>query len=263
MPLESLLSGVPVLVVAAHPDDETIGAAGILGHMSDPVVLHVTDGSPLNSEFAHWAGFSSREAYAAARRNELSRALELAGIPEARRFALGFPDQGVSYDLVGLTHAMSQVLLELRPEAVLGHPYEGGHPDHDATAFALHAACRRMHRAPRIFEFPSYHAAGPADSSLESGRFLPGQDAGEVFVLSARDRRRKEAMMACFESQAEVLRNFQCVEERFREAPAYNFERPPHAGRLFYETFPSGISPAKWLALAASALRELEVPALP
>ena len=72
MPIEETLSRLPVLVVAAHPDDETIGAGGMLGRMANPYVLHVTDGAPRNPDFARAAGYRSREEYARARRRELS-----------------------------------------------------------------------------------------------------------------------------------------------------------------------------------------------
>ena len=41
---------------------------------------------------------------------------------------------------------------------VLTHAYEGGHPDHDAVAFAVHRAARRTSAA--VVEMPFYHA-GP------------------------------------------------------------------------------------------------------
>ncbi len=251
-----------MLVVAAHPDDETIGAGGMLGRMCNPFVLHVTDGAPRNLEFARAAGFETREEYARARRRELSCALRLAGIPETRMAALPIADQRASYDMAGLARNLGRHLREWKPALILTHAYEGGHPDHDATAFAVHAACGTMNDPPRIFEFTSYHAAGPSEPTLQAGRFLVGQDSGQVVVLPITDRQRKEAMLACFESQAEMLSQFQTHEERFREAPAYDFGRPPHPGRLYYETFRSGISAELWLNLAEDALRQLGVPAL-
>jgi LmbE family N-acetylglucosaminyl deacetylase len=262
MPIEEILQRVPVLVVSAHPDDETIGAGGMLGRMCNPFVLHVTDGAPRNLEFARAAGFQTREEYARARRRELSCALRLAGIPESRTAVLPITDQRASYDMVGLTRRLRQFLRELKPALILTHAYEGGHPDHDATAFAVHAACEGMQSPPPIYEFTSYHASSPSQPELESGRFLVGQNSGIVVVLAETDRARKNAMLSCFESQADMLSHFQSDEERFREAPAYDFARPPHPGRLYYETFPSGMSAELWLSLAADALRQLGVPAL-
>ncbi len=61
--------------------------------------------------------------------------------------------------------------LVARADAVLTHAYEGGHPDHDAVAFAAHAAARRAGRP--VFEMPFYHAA-PEGWARQV--FLPVQD---------------------------------------------------------------------------------------
>src|SRR5579885_729308 len=179
-----------VLVVAAHPDDETIGAGGLLGHLHDPYILHVTDGAPRNLEFARAAGFQTRAQYARARQEELASALRLAGISASRWLSLGITDQTASLDLAGLVHRLLRLLRTIVPQAVLSHAYEGGHPDHDATAFAIHAACRLLPSPPRIYEFTSYHAARPP-LAMESGRFLVGQETAAITALDESDQRRK------------------------------------------------------------------------
>src|SRR5262249_28319315 len=145
---------------------------------------------------------------------------------------------------------------ERQPQVVLTHPYEGGHPDHDASAFAVHAAAGEMKMekvpVPVLMEFTSYHAAA---GGMITGQFLPSESCEEMaFVLTTEIRRRKRSMFDSFASQREMLLNFSVDYERFRIAPHYDFRRPPHAGELFYERFPWGMSGENWRKLAVEAL---------
>src|ERR1043166_7357421 len=63
-----------VVVVAAHPDDESVGAGGRLNRLRGALFVYLTDGSPRDTSDARRAGYDSREAYAAARREELHNA---------------------------------------------------------------------------------------------------------------------------------------------------------------------------------------------
>src|ERR1044071_4721885 len=81
-----------VLIVAAHPDDETIGCGAQLWRFDDLLLVHVTDGAPRDGKDAAQYGFASVADYAAARRRELDAALA-AGEVTARRMHLDLPDQ--------------------------------------------------------------------------------------------------------------------------------------------------------------------------
>ncbi len=244
---------LPLMIVVAHPDDETLGLGAQLGRLRNARLLHATDGAPRDGEDARAHGFACLADYAAARRRELAAALRAGDAAEVRMAMLGIPDKDACLDLAGLSRQLARWLRRERPVAVLTHAYEGGHPDHDAAAFAVHAACRRLAAGdcPAIIEMPISHAV---DGSMVTGVFLPGDREEVALPLGDAGLRRKRRMIDCFRTQRETLGCFELGPERFRPAPAYDFRAPPHPGALLYETYGWGISGADWRRRAADAL---------
>jgi N-acetylglucosamine malate deacetylase 2 len=251
-------SRVRVVLVAAHPDDEVIGAGATLTWMQPAAIIHLTDGAPRNGSDARNAGFHSASDYAAARRHELAAALSV-GRVRSERISLGLVDQEVSLDLPGAVACLHRHMCELQPEVILTHPYEGGHPDHDAAAWVVAAVQRLLtdgEAIPTVGEFTSYHA----DEGGWTTGFLPyGDSPVYSHVLSAEGRDLKRAMIRCFRTQQRVLEPFPIDVEQFRVAPRYEFSRPPHLGRLYYEQFDWGMTGERWRALAAAAQHVLAV----
>jgi LmbE family N-acetylglucosaminyl deacetylase len=251
------------LIVVAHPDDESIGAGARLRHLGDAYVVNVTDGSPRDPGCARRHGFASREDYAEARRRELLNALAVAGMSQDRLICFDFVDGEATLRLAELCLKITELLDTLRPDVVLTHPYEGGHTDHDATAFAVHLACgvlrREGVRPPAVLEFTSYHARNGEKVIQE---FLPHEGADQdqrTLQLSESDRELKQRIFDCFESQSPLLENFNTHFERYRPAPRYNFTRAPHAGQLNYERYGSPDRGKSWREHAERALRTLRM----
>lgn len=249
------------VVAIAHPDDETVGLGARLLRLHGATFIYMTDGAPRDLQDARAAGFSTCEAYARARRDELRTAFVLAGLDPVHARFLDLPDQETAYHLVHLTHVMKQILHEAEAELVITHPYEGGHPDHDATAFAVHAACRLCaaegRPVPTIIEAPYYHNR---NGLMTTGDFLP-DTGGDIrtLALSEVEQALKRRLIACFLTQAQTLAQFPTDVERFRPAPCYDFERPPHDGPLLYEIFGWGLTKDRWRDLARAALDALEL----
>lgn len=119
------------------------------------------DGSPLDTGDAVAAGCHWRAEYTAERRREAEAALSMAGIAKAKITQMNFTDQRVSFGIAELALKLVSFAERERPEVRLTHAYEGGHPDHDAVAFACHAArwiqarrssatADRIHRLSRV-----------------------------------------------------------------------------------------------------------------
>jgi LmbE family N-acetylglucosaminyl deacetylase len=253
--------GTSLLIVVAHPDDEVLGAGAQLARLGGVRLLHITDGAPRNERDAQAAGFESWQDYAKARREELLAALALAGVEPGRADQLDIPDQAASLRMVELAETLAAGFQERGSEIVMTHPYEGGHPDHDATAFAVHAACallrQRRRRAPAIVEMTSYHGD---PSGRVMSEFLPWPDVQvTTLVLGGAERALKRRLVDCFSTQAPVLADFPIDVERFRPAPAYDFTRPPHEGTLHYEAYDWGMDGVRWRILAREALAALKL----
>jgi LmbE family N-acetylglucosaminyl deacetylase len=250
-----------VVLVAAHPDDEVVGAGARLCRLRGALVLHVTDGAPEDMRDATALGFATRSDYARARRQELCAALALAGIPAGQARQLGIMDQEAPFRMADLARTLVDVFKDIHPEVVLTHPYEGGHPDHDATAFAVHAACslstQRGLAAPAVVEMTSYHntPTGP------SADFLPAADRPITTLrLTKEERAFKRSLFACFRTQHERLRLFPIKVESFRAAPHYDFTEPPHVGTLLYEEWGWNMTGSRWRELARQAIEALRLP---
>jgi N-acetylglucosamine malate deacetylase 2 len=253
--LDSRVPAPSAVLVFAHPDDETVGLGARLPRYRSALIVHVTDGAPHNRKSIP-ASYSSPEEYRARRSDELRSALGLAGLEETERIGLQIPDQQASLHLAELVSCLHKLLLRHSPEVVFTHPYEGGHPDHDACAFAVQRAAARLEaagpKAPMVIEAAFYHLGS---QGIETGCFLThAEKTSEIICrLSPEERRKKRALIAAFPSQQETLKYFESERECFRVAPKYDFHRPPHEGRTFYDRYPWGMTSQRFCELTREA----------
>ncbi len=246
-------------VAAAHPNDEIVGCGCLISKLSNVSILHVSNGAPRFVEEARAAGFDSIEAYAQTRQRECLAALALAKIGPEVVTNLDLPQLDASSQLVPLTLRLVSFLQMTSSQIVLTHAYEGGHPDHDATAFGIHAAARllKQHglKPPLIVEMALYPGS-KGMSKVPEFLHRPARES-TTLVPDGEARGLKLKMFACFETQKQVLARSPLGPEKFRQAPAYDFRLPPHPGKLHYENFDWGITGDTWRALASQALEEL------
>jgi LmbE family N-acetylglucosaminyl deacetylase len=229
-----------LLVLAVHPDDESVATGGLLQHAlavgAETVVVFFTDGE--NNPWAQrvnelrWAiTATDRARFAARRRAEARRALGRLEVAEASTRFLAFPDQGTT-DLVlhGNEVAMgtlTEVVRGFRPTVVVGPSLLDLHPDHSALAVMLQQVLEGLADTQPPRSHVRYLVHNP--------RLLARREGSLVLTLSAKQRARKRSAIACHQTQL-VLRStwllsFAKREERFylAESPVGLAEHPVRA----------------------------------
>jgi len=138
------LEGVERLVVlAAHPDDESLGAGGLIASACAAGV-QVALVCATNGEGSHPGSPTLSPGELGARREvEASQAAEALGVPMTGLHHLRLPDGGLD----GLVEEVTRALVDLvgdGRDCVLVSPWRNdGHPDHEAAGRAAAAAARR------------------------------------------------------------------------------------------------------------------------
>jgi len=244
-----IASGTPVreavAVVVAHADDETLWAGAALGRMADCRLIHLTDSSPRDLGDARRLGFDTRQSYAAARAAELDAALVALGASPAR-IGYGVPDQEAVDNLPLLIERLTVDCAGVG--AIATHPYEGGHPDHDAAALAVRVAADRL--GVPVVEFASYNLHG---GERVWAQFGSDPDCPEHSrPLLPNERARIDTALSAHRSQAGVFGEWRPEVERWRAAPRYDFSRPPPGEGCLYDGFGWALTSTRWRERAAA-----------
>lgn len=178
-----------LVVVAAHPDDETMGAGGLIRriHASGGrvTVVVATDG-----EASHPRSVShTRTDLRSLRRAEVIRAVR-ALAPTAEVRFLGLPDGRLREHAVALADALDEILRTLpaaTPRTLIVAPWSGdGHRDHRIAAQSAARVAGR--RGVRHLGYPIWlwHWGQPADVPWDRGTSLtltPGESAIKAHAL--------------------------------------------------------------------------------
>lgn len=173
LPIQPPLNG-PILVLSPHPDDETLGAGGMiqeaLGRGQEVWVVFMTNGDafPWTPAYVerYWDGGAAMRAYGERRMDEAKSATAQLGVPADRVLFLGFPDRGLTrmenqflttpytststkvskvpyagtyrpdaeYTGRQVARELRRIAQQIHPKVILTTSVLDHHPDHRATA---------------------------------------------------------------------------------------------------------------------------------
>jgi LmbE family N-acetylglucosaminyl deacetylase len=175
----------PLLVVAPHPDDEILGAGGLMRTWTtrgaEVSVLSVSDGDSAEP---------ARVGHGTVQREELTQALRKLSPTHVSVTRLGLPDGRISYHVNRLRNALLSLA---RGKPTLIAPYEHDrHPDREAVGGVCLKFARDLKLPIARYAIPAWPCAA-ADGSREA-RF-------RKFLLTDDARRAKARALGCFRSQ--------------------------------------------------------------
>ncbi|MEM6108410.1 PIG-L deacetylase family protein [Mycobacterium sp. 050272] len=184
-----------LVVVAPHPDDETLGLGAMIAQLVasgvDVQVVSVSDGGAAHPG----ATPLDQKRMEATRQHELRRATSILGIPAP--VSLGLPDG----QLADYEDKLAELLVEILDRAGVrpwcAATWRGdGHPDHEAVGRAAATACARTDAV--LLEYPiwMWHWAIPHDPAVP-------WDRAHSLPVPAWAAARKRLAAQCFRSQFE------------------------------------------------------------
>jgi len=231
-----------VVVVAAHPDDETLGAGGLIARAAE-LGLTVSVVVASNGEASHPESSTHTPArLAAIRRQEVITAVEELA-PAAPVRLLGLPDGGVAEHEEELAALLTAEVGDAAASTWIVAPWRSdGHPDHAAVGRA--SATAALTTGATLWEYPvwAWHWSTPTDEIWDPKRL-------RVLELSSRTRFAKSRAMTAHTSQINPL-----SDESGDEAIIQ-----PHFGAYFERPFELFVGPTMAPATIAAGGKSLNV----
>lgn len=176
-----------ILVVAVHPDDETLGCGGTL-------LKHKADGDSI-----HWLICTESDSvnpFYSIRENEIQRVIEEYGFESTHNLKLKTM-QVDEYTMSELVGKVSKIIVEVQPE-IIYLPFKGDvHSDH-RKIFEAAYSCTKSFRYPfikKIYMMETLSETEFAPSTKEDS-FIPN-----VFVDMSNFMDKKIEIMKIFESE--------------------------------------------------------------
>lgn len=191
----------PVLVLAPHADDESLGCGGLIAALCEaevPVyVWLISDGTMSHPNSVAFPSDRRRDI----REAEFSRACLILGVPTGRRQFFRFPDTRVptpdTENFGQATQQFAAQLQTLNPKTIFTPWRRDPHCDHQATTALIREVISKTHWPGVLYEYPIwlYELAAQGDAPH------PGEVQVFNFETEEKFLQKKQKAIKCHASQ--------------------------------------------------------------
>ena len=223
--------GKRILIIIPHPDDEVVGCTAAIARAQAQGAriygIYLGHGCLRREALWPWQGngYQKRVARRILEAECAARFLGLTVVGKNTRRAA----REIWLQLPDVYEEVQQAIKLSGPDRLWVPAYEGGNPDHDA----VNALASTIKSVP-AFEFSEYHFGG---GCVQSNRFIERRGGEVVHRLTPAERSMKRIALSLYASEKGNLGSLRLEEEQIRPLAAYDYSKPPHEGKLWYERF--------------------------
>jgi N-acetylglucosamine malate deacetylase 1 len=226
-----MMFGKRILILVAHPDDEVVACAASIARAraggATVTTLYLTHGCVAREGMWPWRR-KQYDSCIAVRRAEADAAAMALGVQPV---GWGLrPARFLWRELPEVFKEVESALAQYKPDQMWVPAYEGGNADHDA----LNAVGFKLKSKLSVLEFSEYNFFG---GRVRSQRFISSDETVRVVMLTAEERTAKRAALKIYASETGNLSVIDVEQESYRPLSSYNYELPPHQGKLWYTRF--------------------------
>jgi len=226
-----MMFGKRILILAAHPDDEVVACAASSSRAraqgATLTVLYLTHGCLAREVLWPWQR-KHYDRFVAIRRAEADKAAIALGLQPV---GWGMrPARALWREMPRVYEEVLAAIEQYRPDQVWVPAYEGGNPDHDA----LNAIGFKLRSRISVLEFAEYNFFG---GKIRSQSFISSDETVRTLTLTPEEQAAKRAALKIYSSETNNLSSLDVEQESYRPLALYNYEQPPHQGKLWYARF--------------------------
>ena len=237
-----------------------IGASTLLGAGANVGLVSVANGAPCVEGRAANLNAADRKGSGRIHQRELEGALAVLGRTLQPAVHFSIPAYRTIFHVETIARRLARIIRVHSFAHIVTHSYTASHPDHDATALSVHAACLLVEledqAAPVVVEM-----LPPMSHEHRTDGYRSRSANPEVLDvrLGPAERELKYRLLSCYGSQRQILPMLQVSTEHFRPAPSYNFLAPPDLTQIARAGRAYDIEDVTWRRAAARSLYRLRL----